>query len=75
MYAVISCPDKCTSNVLKYWSNDGYTTVDAFMQVYRATKKVKDSYEKKLATWQIYIEFWITICLKKEKEVLKGTKE
>ena len=29
----------------------GYTNVDAFMQVYRATKKVKDSYEKKLATW------------------------
>ena len=29
----------------------GYTTVDAFMQVYCATKKVKDSYERKLADW------------------------
>ena len=29
----------------------GYANVDAFMQVYRATKKVKDSYERKLAAW------------------------
>ena len=29
----------------------GYTNVDAFMQVYCATKKVKDSYERKLAAW------------------------
>ena len=29
----------------------GYANVDDFMKVYRATKKVKDSYERKLAAW------------------------
>lgn len=38
----------CEEHIVKRY---GYTTVDAFMQVYRATKKVKDSYERKLADW------------------------
>ena len=38
----------CEEHIVKRY---GYTNVDAFMQVYRATKKVKDSYEKKLADW------------------------
>ncbi|MBP9996056.1 MAG: ATP-binding cassette domain-containing protein, partial [Lachnospiraceae bacterium] len=38
----------CEEHIVKRY---GYTNVDAFMQVYRATKKVKDSYERKLADW------------------------
>ena len=38
----------CEEHIVKRY---GYTNVDAFMQVYCATKKVKDSYERKLADW------------------------
>ena len=62
----------CEEHIVKRY---GYTIVDAFMQVYRATKKVKDSYERKLAAWNDKYGQYAESKAKPRKSIKESLKE